>query len=161
MAGGTSMPNGGSSIGWSPSVVVSTFCLPHLSRRRSSLVCKGPAIWEFKKCHIASRWTSSCQRWARRNKILSGRATSATTTRWSSCSQSATSSHGLLQPLDLPSTVWTHLSLDFIEGLPRVNGKSVILTVVDRFSKVPTSFYWCTHTTQQRSLTLSYPVFIP
>jgi hypothetical protein len=25
--------------------------------------------------------------------------------------------------------------MDFIEGFPRVNGKSVILTVVDRFSK--------------------------
>ena len=35
----------------------------------------------------------------------------------------------------MPSQVWADISLDFIEGLPRVNGKSVILMVVDRFSK--------------------------
>ncbi|KAK1606382.1 hypothetical protein QYE76_030055 [Lolium multiflorum] len=42
---------------------------------------------------------------------------------------------GVLQPLDVPSQVWADISMDFIEGLPRVGGKSVILTVVDRFSK--------------------------
>jgi hypothetical protein len=42
---------------------------------------------------------------------------------------------GLLQPLALPSIVWTDISMDFIEGLPWVNDKSVILIVVDRFSK--------------------------
>uniref|UniRef100_A0A8I6WK04 Uncharacterized protein n=1 Tax=Hordeum vulgare subsp. vulgare TaxID=112509 RepID=A0A8I6WK04_HORVV len=42
---------------------------------------------------------------------------------------------GLLQLLDVPSQVWADISLDFIEGLPKVGGKSVILTVVDRFSK--------------------------
>lgn len=42
---------------------------------------------------------------------------------------------GLLQPLDVPTHVWSDIALDFIEGLPRVHGKSVILTVVDRFSK--------------------------
>jgi hypothetical protein len=31
--------------------------------------------------------------------------------------------------------VWTDIAIDFIEGLPKVAGKSVILTVVDRFSK--------------------------
>jgi hypothetical protein len=41
----------------------------------------------------------------------------------------------LLPPLDFLSTVWTDMSMDFIEGLLRVNGKSVILNVVDRFSK--------------------------
>lgn len=42
---------------------------------------------------------------------------------------------GLLQLLDLLGMVWTDLSMDFVEGLPCINGKSVILTVVDRFSK--------------------------
>ena len=35
----------------------------------------------------------------------------------------------------LPSVVWADIAMDFIEALPRVNGKTVILTVVDRFSK--------------------------
>ncbi|XP_066384913.1 uncharacterized protein [Miscanthus floridulus] len=42
---------------------------------------------------------------------------------------------GLHLPLSVPTVVWTDIGLGFIEALPRVGGKSVILTVVDRFSK--------------------------
>jgi hypothetical protein len=42
---------------------------------------------------------------------------------------------GLLQSLSVPSTGWSDISMDFIEEFPKVGGKSVILTVVDRFSK--------------------------
>jgi hypothetical protein len=38
---------------------------------------------------------------------------------------------GLLQPLEVPSQVWADISMDFIEALPKVGGKSVILTMVD------------------------------
>jgi Integrase zinc binding domain len=41
----------------------------------------------------------------------------------------------LLQPLPVPHTPWSSVGLDFIIGLPKSEGKEVILVVVDRFIK--------------------------
>ena len=42
---------------------------------------------------------------------------------------------GLLRPLPIPHRPWSHVAVDFVTGLPPSEGNTVILTVVDRFSK--------------------------
>uniref|UniRef100_A0A8C5N9Y2 Gypsy retrotransposon integrase-like protein 1 n=1 Tax=Gouania willdenowi TaxID=441366 RepID=A0A8C5N9Y2_GOUWI len=54
------------------------------------------------------------------------------------CAKNKTSnkpSSGFLRPLPIPGRPWSHIALDFVTGLPPSNGNTVILTIIDRFSK--------------------------
>ena len=42
---------------------------------------------------------------------------------------------GLLQPLPIPEQKWESVSMDFIIGLPQVQGRDCIYVVVDRLTK--------------------------
>ncbi|KAJ4756090.1 polyprotein [Rhynchospora pubera] len=42
---------------------------------------------------------------------------------------------GLLQPVPIPEGAWQGISMDFITKLPRSEGKTAILVIVDRFTK--------------------------
>jgi len=44
--------------------------------------------------------------------------------------------HGLLHQLELACKPWTHISMDFITDLPESEGATIILVVVDRFTKM-------------------------
>ncbi|KAL0198153.1 hypothetical protein M9458_006693, partial [Cirrhinus mrigala] len=43
---------------------------------------------------------------------------------------------GLLVPLPIPERPWSHLGVDFMTDLPRSEGNTCVLVVVDRFSKM-------------------------
>lgn len=43
--------------------------------------------------------------------------------------------YGLLKSLDVPVRNWTHISMDFGTGLPRVDGNDAILVVIDQRTK--------------------------
>uniref|UniRef100_A0A673CBI9 Gypsy retrotransposon integrase-like protein 1 n=1 Tax=Sphaeramia orbicularis TaxID=375764 RepID=A0A673CBI9_9TELE len=52
------------------------------------------------------------------------------------CKASNRAPMGELCPLPVPKRPWSDIALDFVTGLPPSNGNTVVLTVVDRFSKM-------------------------
>lgn len=57
------------------------------------------------------------------------------------CKYDSAALPGKLQPLPILEGLWVDISMDFIEGLPKSQGKEVIMVVVDRLSNI-WSFYW-------------------
>lgn len=51
------------------------------------------------------------------------------------CKHDNTKPSGLLNPFPIPSETWQHISMDFVEGLPKSQGYSVLWVIVDRLSK--------------------------
>ena len=74
-------------------------------------------FWWPKIKEDVTKYVNSCQSCAR-NKINRHRK------------------YGLLQPLDTPERPWKSIEIDFLCGLPDSKGYTVIMVVVDRFSKM-------------------------
>ena len=43
---------------------------------------------------------------------------------------------GLLQPLEIPSSKWAHVTTDLITNLPESNGFTAIIVFIDKFTKM-------------------------
>ena len=43
---------------------------------------------------------------------------------------------GLLQPLEIPSRKWAHVTMDLVTDLPESNGFTAIIVFVDKLSKM-------------------------
>ena len=59
---------------------------------------------------------------------------------------------GLLQPLSIPGQCWEEVSMDFIIGLAKSEGKSVIMVVVKRLTKYA---HFCAISYQLKASTVS------
>jgi hypothetical protein len=44
-------------------------------------------------------------------------------------------SSGLLEPISVPDHAWEVITMDFVMGLPKSNGKDVLMVIIDKFTK--------------------------
>eukprot|EP00253_Pinus_taeda_P034951 PITA_34951 len=63
---------------------------------------------------------------------------------------------GLLQPLPIPEGKWESISMDFITGLPMVQGKDCIFVVVDQLTKYAHFFAISAHYTAAQVIELFF-----
>lgn len=80
---------------------------------------------KFRRCHSCWSYTSASYPWSGAARGVCRNSSKLINT---VLELAHTAGHEGIQ-------VWADISIDFIEGLPKVHGKSVILTVVNRFSK--------------------------
>lgn len=98
----------------------------------------GPDVIHWGHCSNVA-----CHPWVSRTKFLVKQrfwwlGTCSFVLACSVCATGKTSNRppdGLLQPLPVPSRPWSHIVLDFVTGLQPSQGNTVVLTVVNRFSK--------------------------
>jgi hypothetical protein len=62
---------------------------------------------------------------------------------------------GLLQPLSIPSQCWEEVSMDFITGLPKSEGNSVIMVIVDRLTSY-TDFCALSHPFKSSTVSIAF-----
>jgi hypothetical protein len=119
-----------SSMDWLRSMAASSF-----RRRLRSSTSSSPSCTRTATRESNGRCTAYVGIVTPPNFDASSRTSSAPAQRANATSRSTYIRLALLLPLPVPTAVWTDIGLDFVEALPCVGGKSVILTVVDRFSK--------------------------
>ena len=117
-------------------------CLFVPAHRRSDVLQWGHASWLT--CHPDIQRTQDFLQqpfwWSSLKKDVRGYVNTCPV-----CNQNKTSRRppaGFLHPLPVPHRPWSHISLDFVTGLPTSKGDTAILTVVDRFEPQFTSMFW-------------------
>ena len=66
---------------------------------------------------------------------------------------------GLLQPIPPPTRVWEDISLDFIVGLPPFVGHTIILVIMDHFSKATHFGILPSHATAYKTMELFTSIY--
>ncbi len=133
---GSVWQSGGGPLCFSRVIPVPALVLPEFPDD-SGHRCVRPSVAERQSVRVSANKADSRRR--RSRSVKSSRSVSFPIQRTRVTRVTRDVSHrspqGLLHPLSIPHRPWSHLSMDFITGLPLSQGNTTILVVVDRFSK--------------------------